>query len=232
MIVSLTIIRYPRRYIPFAFLAMAIHRLPMSLNKKCTFYRLMGSGRNGTFDLSPDLQQWALLAVWKNQEDFDAFYSESFVSRWWANFTQEKWTVLCKPIHSHGTWNNQTPFGKDFDHRAYDGPIAVLTRATIRLSKLKGFWSNVDHVAQLMLKAKGYVTSFGIGEAPVYKQATFSVWQSAEDVKAFAYGSAEHREVIKKTREENWYSEELFARFEIIKSIGTLSGKDPLADII
>ncbi|WP_083257197.1 DUF3291 domain-containing protein [Arcticibacter eurypsychrophilus] len=211
---------------------MAIHRLPMSLNKKCTFYRLMGSGRNGTFDLSPDLQQWALLAVWKNQEDFDAFYSKSFISRWWTNFTQEKWTVLCEPLISHGTWDNQTPFGKDFNQTTYNGPIAVLTRATIRLSKLKGFWSNVDPVAQLMLKAKGYITSFGIGEAPVYKQATFSVWQSAEDVKAFAYGSAEHREVIKKTREENWYSEELFARFKIIKSMGALSGKDPLENII
>ena len=83
-----------------------------------------------------------------------------------------------------------------------------------------------------MLNSKGYVTSFGIGEAPLYRQATFSVWESVEDMKAFAYQSAEHREVIQKTRDENWYSEELFARFKLIASFGTLKGADPLKQIL
>ena len=114
----------------------------------------------------------------------------------------------------------------------YTGIVAVLTRATIRLNKLKGFWSNVDGVANIMASAPGYITSFGIGEAPVYRQATFSIWKSAADVKAFAYASKEHAEVIKKTRDENWYSEELFARFKPVASFGTINGKDPLENLI
>ena len=227
MIVSLTIVRYPKVFIPFALLAMAVHRLPLWLNKHCKFWKLMGSGHNGTFDLQPDWQQWAILATWESQKDFDSFYRDSFISGWWKAFKCEKWTLLCEPIQSHGKWDGFDPF-QSTPITDYSGPVAVLTRATIRLNKLKGFWSNVDSVATLMTSAKGYITSFGIGEAPFYRQATFSIWESVDDVKAFAYRSREHAEVIKKTREENWYREELFARFKPIGSFGTLNGKDPL----
>jgi len=230
MIVSLTIVRYRKPLIPFALLAMAIHRLPLMFNSKCSFWKLLGSGRNGTFDLQPDWQQWGLLAVWGNKEAFDNFYTNSFINNWWNTFTTEKWTILCQPLQSHGKWDGLKPFGKP-DANIITGPVAILTRATIRLNKLKGFWTNVDSVANIMADAPGFITSLGIGEAPVYRQATFSIWRSIEDVKNFAYTSKEHAEVIKKTRNENWYSEELFARFRIIDSLGTINGIDPLTGI-
>jgi len=230
MIVSLTIVRYRKAFIPFALLAMAVHRLPMSLQKGCTFWKLLGSGKNGTFDLNPDWQQWGLLAVWATRNDFDNFYTKSFIAGWWSKLAHEKWTILVEPLQSHGKWDGKEPFGKP-DINDYTGPVAVLTRATIRLNKLKGFWSNVDSVAKLMTAAPGFITSLGIGEAPVYRQATFSVWESIDDVKAFAYRSREHAEVIRKTRAENWYSEELFVRFRPIASFGTINSKDPLDGI-
>lgn len=230
MVVALTVIRYSKPTIPFAFLAMAIHRLPLTLNKNCKFWKLMGSGKNGTFDKHADLQQWALLTVWDSNEDFESFRLKSFISSWWKTFALETYTVLCEPLSSHGKWDGSEPFGP-VQNTVYDGPVAVLTRATIRFNRLKNFWANVDRTAKLMLGSRGYITSFGIGEAPLYRQATFSVWESIEDVKAFAYESAEHREVIRKTREENWYSEELFARFKPIASFGTLKGSDPLQHI-
>jgi heme-degrading monooxygenase HmoA len=134
-------------------------------------------------------------------------------------------------MQSHGKWNGKEPFGKPNNTIDY-GPMAVLTRATIKMSRLKNFWSHVDEVANLMAGAPGYITSIGVGEAPVYRQATFSVWENMEQMKAFAYGSKQHAEVIKKTRSEGWYSEELFARFRIIESSGTLYGKDPLKGLI
>ncbi|MHB8207539.1 DUF3291 domain-containing protein [Mucilaginibacter sp.] len=230
MIVSLTIVRYRKSLVPFALLAMAVHRLPLMLSKKCSFWKLLGSGRNGTFDLQPDWQQWGLLAVWDNREAFDNFYNNSFINAWWNTFTTEKWIILCEPLQSHGKWDGHEPFGKP-DVKVITGPVAILTRATIRLNKLKGFWSNVDNVANIMVDAPGFITSLGVGEAPIYRQATFSIWRSIEDVKAFAYTSKEHAEVIKKTRNENWYSEELFARFKIVDSFGTINGKNPLKGI-
>jgi heme-degrading monooxygenase HmoA len=228
MIVSLTIVRYRKAFVPFALLAMAIHRLPMWLQDGCSFWKLLGSGRNGTFDLQPDWQQWGLLAVWEDQNAYERFTKTSLVSKWWKLLGTESWTLLLEPMQSHGKWDGKEPFGKP-NNSLNNGPVAVLTRATIKMSRLKNFWSHVDDVAKLMVGAPGYITSIGVGEAPVYRQATISVWENMEAMKAFAYGSIEHAEVIKKTRSEGWYSEELFARFSIIQSSGTIHGIDPLA---
>ncbi|MEJ6979030.1 DUF3291 domain-containing protein [Pedobacter sp. P351] len=209
---------------------MAIHRIPLMFTKQCSFWKLLGSGKNGTFDKQADLEQWALLTVWDTEKDFNYFLKKSFISSWWSILASETYTILCEPLISHGLWDGKEPFGNAQNH-SYNGPIAVLTRATIRFKRLKNFWSSVDKVAGLMLQSKGYITSFGIGEAPYYRQATFSVWDSPDDVKAFAYHSSEHKEIIKRTREENWYSEELFARFKPIASFGTLKGVNPLEKI-
>lgn len=228
MIVSLSVVRYRRILIPFAILAMAIHRIPLAMNRKCTFWKLMGCGRNGTFDLNPDWQQWGLITVWDNLKDFDSFNNNSFIRSWWKLFAMERWTILCEPLSSHGKWDGQEPFISINPDKDFTGPIAVLTRATIRLSKLKNFWKNVSPVADLMEGSPGYITSIGIGEAPLFMQATFSIWDSTENMKSFAYDSKEHIEVIRKTRVENWYSEELFARFRILSAWGTLRKKNPL----
>ncbi len=237
MFATLTIIRYKKIAIPFAFLAMAIHRLPLWMNKKISFYKLMGCGKNGTFDKTPDWQQWAILTVQKsNNFSFDDDTTNDlilgkFVAKWLAFFNCDTYTLLLDPIESHGLWDKKKVFGIHSAKSAYDGPIAVLTRATIRMSKLKYFWKNVAPVASKMNAAQGFLFSVGVGEIPWIKQATFSVWESKESMKAFAYGMKAHAEVIKKTRKENWYSEDMFTRFKIIKVIGSISGKNPLESI-
>jgi len=227
MIVSLTIVRYRKAFIPLALLAMALHRLPLMLQKGCTFWKLMGCGRNGSFDLTPDWQQWGLLATWNSREDFDAFYHSSFIAGWWKKLATESWTLLAEPLQSHGAWDGIAPFGKP-EVKNYNGPVAVLTRATINLNRLKNFWSHVDAAARVMASSEGYITSVGIGEAPVFRQATFSVWARLDYVKELAYKGGDHADIIKKTRSENWYSEELFARFKPVAAWGTLNGADPL----
>jgi heme-degrading monooxygenase HmoA len=227
LIVSLTIVRYRKAFVPFALLSMAIHRLPLMLQKGCNFWKLMGSGRGGTFSLDPDWQQWALMTVWDDEQALERFYRSSFIASWWNRLATEQWTVWLEPLQSHGKWDGKEPF-KAPNVKDHTGPVAVLTRATIKMNRLKNFWAHVDEASQAMAEAKGYIASFGVGEAPAYRQATFSVWESLDDVKAYAYGSRTHADIIKKTRAEGWYSEELFARFKPLKAWGTLNGIDPL----
>ncbi len=248
MQVSLTIIRYPKLFIPFAFFAMAIHRLLLWFNKKICFYKLLGCGKNGTFDKVPDLQQWGILTVrslpagsqglrfevrgWESSNlESNLLIQElygSFIANWLRFFKCEVFTILLEPVEGHGLWDGKEVFGNLPKSSPHTGPVAILTRATIRFNKLQYFWQHVVSVADKMKVAKGFITSLGIGEVPWLKQGTFSVWESKEDMLAFAYGMKEHTDVIKKTREQKWYSEEMFVRFRIIGKTGTIRGKDPL----
>jgi heme-degrading monooxygenase HmoA len=237
MLVTLTIVRYPKKYIPFAVMAMAIHHLPLWLNKKISFYKLLGCGKNGTFDKHPDWQQWGIMAVQSNSmlvENFNetAHISNlygSIISKWLYFFNCETWTIFLEPVEGHGQWDGKEPFGTITKQASYDGIIATLTRATIRFSKLKAFWQNVAAAANEMATAKGFISSVGIGEMPYIKQATFSIWQSKEDMKAFAYQMHQHTAIIQKTRKERWYSEDMFVRFKPLQTFGTIKGNDPLA---
>lgn len=71
--------------------------------------------------------------------------------------------------------------------------------------------------------------SIGIGEAPVGLQGTFSLWESGQDLSAFAHRGPAHQQVISQTRERDWYAEELFARFAVQSVTGTFHGR-PIVD--
>ncbi|PLK44288.1 DUF3291 domain-containing protein [Emticicia sp. TH156] len=225
MFMSLTIVRYPGWAVPLAFISMAVFRLPLLFTRGLTFWKLLGCGKNGTFDIEPDLKQWGLLAVWETEADFENFRQHSFLQRWWKTLCHEQWTILCQPCEAHGKWDGKEPFSKSVVSKDYQGKIAVLTRASIRPSKLRGFWANVPPVAAGIKEAAGFVTSVGVGEMPFVRQATFSIWESLNDVKQFAYKQRTHADVVRKTRDEGWYSEELFARFIPLKTFGSLNGQ-------
>lgn len=224
MIVALTITKFRGITIPFAFIGMAALRIPMWLNKRCRFWKLMGSGKDAQVDLAPDYKHWAVLTTWENQEDCDAFYKNSFVIGWFTFFGFESFTILLNPLSSHGLWSKKEPFKTDPINKKHIGKIAVITRSAIRFNKLKEFKQNIKRAADAMRKAPGFILSAGIGENPFFDQATFSVWEDTESMKAYAYKSFDHSDVIKLTRERQWYKEELFARFEILDSWGTLNG--------
>ena len=189
----------------------------------------MGCGRNGTFDVVPDARQWAILFVPTNPENISISLPRFFLW-WWKIFGAERYTLNLQPIEGHGTWDGKEVFGSfEGKEKVYHGIMAVLTRATIRPGKLLAFWKQVAPVASMMASAPGFITSVGIGEIPWIKQATFSVWESKELMQQFAYRRREHSEVIKKTRSDRWYSEDMFVRFSILSSEGTLRGIDPIA---
>jgi heme-degrading monooxygenase HmoA len=67
--------------------------------------------------------------------------------------------------------------------------------------------------------------AIGAGEKPFIQQCTVSVWKNEKIINQFAYRQSGHKEVVRRTRERRWYSEELFARFEVIGSEGKFNGK-------
>jgi hypothetical protein len=199
---------------------MAFFHFPLFLNRKLKFYKLMGSGKNGSFDIMPDFNQWAIMVFFdadQNPEQKIQPLIGKFIMGWWRFFKADTRYFLLEPYAGHGTWDGQhfvDPSKKTADP---EGKIAVLTRATIRLSRLHHFWKAVPKTADQLEANKGFIYSIGIGEIPFIKQATFSVWESIEDMKAFAYKKMAHQDVIRRTRKESWYSEEMFLRFKILR---------------
>src|SRR3954462_10042456 len=118
---------------------MALFRLPLSLKKKISFWKLLGCGKNGTFDIHPDWNQWAILTVngqWSmvnetSSNNYKLIYG-SFISWWWKFFNCEMYTVILQPIEGHGTWDKKKIFGELAKQTNHVGMLAVLTRATVR----------------------------------------------------------------------------------------------------
>jgi hypothetical protein len=222
-LVSVTIIKYPGSYIFFALLAMAIHRLPLMIHRGIYFWKLLGCGKGGGFSRRPDWRQWAVLTS-GDQIDFSDMPHEqllknlygNFIAGWYRFFSCEVRTILLEPVSGHGYWDGKQPFGELSLQNDLTSRVAVLTRATIRLKKIKRFWEHVDSIAEKLKTTEGLLTSVSLGEIPFIKQATFSIWNAMEDMQAFAYATRQHTEIIHKTREEKWYSEELFVRFKIL----------------
>lgn len=229
-ITTLTVFSFPPEQRFWAFSQMALARPLLMGIEGMRFAKLMGTGRGLGFTRSPDWSRYALLAVWEREAQARRFLGGSRFFRRYLGHSSESATVVLRTLASHGSWNGRKPFlPVEADAVPGDGALGVLTRASIRMRRLGAFWERVEPVSALLHGAPGLVASVGIGELPFIRQATFSLWESREAMQAFAYGSAEHREVIRRTRAEGWYGEDLFARFRVLDIIGRFppAGLDP-----
>jgi len=212
MFCTIIIARYPKYLGVFGFLSMMLFRFPLYFSKKIIFFKLMGSGKNGTFDIHPDLNQWAILFTAENSNN----NAPRFIYNYLQFFRCTIQEFLLQPMEGHGLWDGKKVFGELNNTISNEEPVAILTRATIHINRLKKFWNNVDGVSRKMSSAKGLIISYGIGEMPWIKQATFSIWENKNAMKNFAYNMQQHTDVIRKTRNENWYKEEMFVRLKIL----------------
>lgn len=192
------------------------------------FYKLMGSGKHG-FNPLPDWNVYGLLQVWENEEAANNFFKEAKAVQRFKLHTSEMWTVYMKNITAKGEWSGQNPFSKHPQLDEDNPLIAVITRATIKTSKLRTFWKYVPQSQSFLKDNPGLVFTKGIGEVPFTQMATFSIWKNINALKEFAYQHQAHLQAVIKTRELQWYKEELFSRFQPYKSIGTWGGKQVLS---
>ena len=203
--------------IPFALVAMGMDRFVLRRSKYVGFFKSLGTGKGETFTPSDaNALRWGLIVEVQDIDSFD----QSFVVKQWRKNSASEFRALLEPISSHGQWAKQEPFiatAKD-----WNGPVAAITRARIKWHQNFRFWSSVPPVTMSLKSAPGLISAIGIGEAPIGLQGTFSLWESAEAIKNFAYKGAAHQKAIADTSAFNWYSEELFARFAVREIRGSL----------
>lgn len=215
----------------WAFAQMGLARRHLSGVEGLRFSKQLGSGNGAGFSLRPNWARYGFLSVWESEEDAGAFLSRSDFMTAYRERADEIWTARLVPVAAHGAWSGVNPF-LPLAPKPEGGPVAALTRATVRWRRLAAFWRAVPDTSDAILRAEGRIASIGVGEAPFVRQATFSLWRSAAEMQQFAYRDAAHAAAIRRTRDEGWYSEELFARFVPVASEGKWDGRDPLEGLV
>ena len=230
-ITTLTFFRFRNSFSKiWAFGQMQFAHYYISKTPGLQFYKLMGSGHEPGFSALPDWEVYALLCVWENELYANDFLHHAKIFKRYQAHSSEQWTIFMKPKQAKGLWSGRNPFTPSSDLDENNPLIAVITRASIKVSQLLQFWKYVP-TSQLPIVrgCPGLIYTKGIGEVPLIQMATFSLWDNLDSLKNFAYNTPEHLEAIKKTRKIDWYKEELFVRFQPYRSEGAWGGKDILA---
>jgi len=200
---------------------MWLSRRHLKRNREIKFWKLLGTGKGETFTpKDADPKRWGLLVV--IAENALEQFEKSKLINGWNEIAVSSYSAELKCISVHGSWSGKYPFRHEVDPRDWNGKIAVITRARIKLLKNSIFWRSVPPVTFSLKNSPGLLNAIGIGEAPIGLQGTFSLWQDPLSVSTFAYRGEAHKEAIKATQRERWYAEELFSRFAVIKENGQL----------
>jgi hypothetical protein len=108
--------------------------------------------------------------------------------------------------------------------RCPSGRVAALTHAAIAARFLPRFWRRVPVVAAQAASTPGFSAGFGFGAVPLVGLATFSVWDSEDDLRAFAWGDGPHARTVAGVRAEGWFREEFFAVFDVARALPAEGG--------
>jgi heme-degrading monooxygenase HmoA len=227
-IASFHLVSEPSWKTPLVLARLGVDRLRLRRVPGIAFWRLLGTGSGDDTGRGADLSRSALFIVWEDERHLDSFLNDSPIGRRWHR-TEESWHVRLRGIGGHGTWKGVDPLA-GLDQGSADGPVAIVTRANVRRRSWKAFGAASSVVDAELHRAPGLIDVVGIGETPIGSLATFSLWESRDAARQFAYSMPDHRDVIRRTRAEDWYAEEMFARFEPYGSTGTWNGRDPLAE--
>lgn len=226
-IASFHLVDEPAWKSPVVLARLGTDRLRLPRVEGLAFWRLLGTGRGDHTGRGADLSRSAVFAIWEDEHHLDAFLDGSALARRWRR-AQEAWHVRLRTIGGHGSWKGVDPLA-GLDRGQADGTVAIVTRADVRRRSWKAFGVASEVVDAELHRAPGLIDVVGVGETPIGSLATFSLWESVEAARTFAYTMPEHAEVVRRTRREGWYAEEMFARFEPYGSTGTWNGRDPLA---
>lgn len=186
------------------------------------FLKVLGAGRGGGFGLAPSATIQGLFCLFDDAASADAFVAHHGGFEPWRRRAREVFTVRLRAYSVRGSWSGVAP---EIGARApVSGPIAALTRASIRPSRARRFWAMEPPAETALEAARGCLVAAGIGEAPLLRQATFSIWDSVASMNAYARTGA-HLAAIRASAQGAFFSESMFVRFVPEAARGSWRGR-------
>ena len=198
-----------------------IQRFVMRSVTGLVFSKVMGSGFEGGFGLRPSSSRQALFCLFVDEAAADQFLA-SGIARAYASRSREFCTTKLRAYSCKGTWA-----GRVIEVTAsvpIAGPIATLTRASIKPMSARRFW-RMQPASEISLnQADGCLLATGVGEAPFFRQATFSLWTGVDAINAYARTGA-HLAAIQAAHAGGFFSESMFVRFVPLGLTGSWRGQ-------
>lgn len=209
----------------WALMMMGAARVSLPRIDGLCFWKLCGSGTGEGFTPVPNTAVYAILTVWTDEDRARAAIRTEPLFRRYARRASEHWTLFLTPYSARGAWSGQSPFVEESPPPV--GPIAALTRATVRPSVAARFWKRVPDISGVIGQDPNVLFKIGIGEVPLLQQITFSIWPDSDTMASFARKNGPHAQAIRAVRDGKWFREELYARFRVSGETGSWEGQSP-----
>jgi hypothetical protein len=218
----LLLVRFNARAVPWGLSRLVLGARALGGVPGLRFARVLGSGRGGGFGLAPGFDHQGLMCFFDDEDSARAFVAAAPVMRAYRDHARESLVALLRASSCRGSWSGAS-LAVTATAQA-DAPMAALTRASIRLRHAAAFWQHAPATHDGIARAAGCRLAVGLGEAPLLRQATFSLWDHSAAMDAYARSGA-HLAAIQGAHRQGWFSESMFVRFAPISIEGTWHGR-------
>jgi hypothetical protein len=199
------------------------------------FAKVMGSGHDGGFGLRPSASHQGWICMFDTHAHARAFLAGPHVMSY-RERAREYWTGLMAVGSSRGLWDGQAWEASPAwevqaaDASAVQSPprpapvLATLTRASIRAASAMSFWRHAPAAQDSLAQAQGCMLAMGLGEAPLVRQCTFSLWRDEKSMHDYARQGA-HQQAIQAAYKHHFFSESMFVRMRVLDMQGVWLGR-------
>jgi len=225
-----------------------------------TMVKVMGSGHGGGFSLRPSATHQGLVCTFSHLDLALQFLDGPAVQAYRSR-ARECWIGVMSVQSAKGHWDKQAwqasspqalgewaesvpqdapsatdpalgaPPVSQHPNRTPGLPFAVLTRASIVPTKAMAFWRYAPAAQADLLQAPGCLLAMGLGEAPLVRQCTFSLWQDTASMLQYARHGA-HQVATAAAYKHQFFSESLFVRMQVLQMAGVWQGRSFAADTV
>ena len=238
-VVVVLLVDFLRQHQGWGWLRLVAGATPYKEVPGLSMVKVMGSGHGGGFSLRPSATHQGLICTFSHLDLALKFLDSSAVQAYRSR-ARECWTGVLSVQSARGHWDkqawqassaqalgmsgDQAAQARSLDGMLHSGPFAVLTRASIVPTKAMAFWRYAPAAQADLGKSPGCLLAMGLGEAPLVRQCTFSVWQDTAAMLQYAHQGA-HQVASAAAYKHQFFSESLFVRMQVLYMAGAWQGR-------
>jgi spheroidene monooxygenase len=234
-VVVVVLVDFLRKHQGWGWLRLVAGATPYKDVPGLTMVKVMGSGHGGGFSLRPSATHQGLICTFSHL-DLAQKFLESPALQAYRERARECWTGVLTVQSARGHWDKQIWQNSSSEAMGDQSlvqasmtaqpaaPFAVLTRASIIPTKAMAFWRYAPAAQADLDKSPGCLLAMGLGEAPLVRQCTFSLWQDTEAMLNYARQGA-HQVASAAAYKHQFFSESLFVRMQVLQMAGVWQGQ-------